>query len=234
MYSGTRTDMFIKSVDKNWYYILTYIIGVTAISIQYGNSSSHLSNVMNGIITLLNSIYVGWSVHYVSHNINLVNMYQGSSFRKYIKDKYELLDWSLFRLCKIIDFHDTEHHDTTINKRWINIITEFIQNIVMVSVTFIVLNHICNLNFNNTIILSYGIIYAITHNILYSDGSSITHTQHHTDKYTNYGLDFMDIIMGTKYDNTIELYNDDILLVASVYASLYAVLGLGRWMNVVL
>jgi hypothetical protein len=44
----------------------------------------------------------------------------------------------------------------------------------------------------------------------------------------------MDIIMGTKYDNTIELYNDDILLVASVYASLYAILGLGRWMNVVL
>ena len=177
-------------------------------------------------------MYIGWVIHYLSHNIHYKRLYKRWSVRKYIKKKWRQLDWCFIQICKMLDFHDHQHHDTTVNKRLINVITEFIQKLVTVSVFCVITYNICNLNFNNHIILSYGIIYAITHNILYFDGSSFTHTQHHMNKYTNYGLDFIDIIMGTKYDNTIELYNDHILLVISVYASLYAILGLGGWMIV--
>ena len=129
---NTRLDLFNESMNKNWLYIFTYIIGVTAISIQYGNSPYRISNVMNGFNTLITTMFVGWTTHYVSHNVNYKTIYKRCLVRKYIKKKYRVLDWCLIRLCKILDFHERGHHDTTINKRLINVITEFVQNIITI------------------------------------------------------------------------------------------------------
>jgi len=221
---GERTKMFILSMYKNWLYVLTYIIGAVIISIRFGTHKWKIVNAFNGIITIIVAIAVGWGVHYVSHNVSFVDMYKLTPIHKIIKEHLAIVDWVILRICKIIDFHDTDHHDTTINKRWVNVATEFIQNIVTTSISFIIVNIICDLNFNNIIILSYGLIYAITHNVLYFEGESLTHIQHHEDKYTNYGLDFVDILMGTKFDKTIEPYNHHSYLVAGVYATLYALL----------
>jgi hypothetical protein len=120
---------------------------------------------------------------------------------------YILNNVILYILSKQFEFHDKVHHDSSVNKTITNLITEFIQNIIVVSILFILLNNTCNLNYNNLIILSYGFWYAITHNISYSLTHNPFHKQHHKNKFTNYGIDFVDILFGTKYNSTVENMN---------------------------
>jgi hypothetical protein len=217
-----RMSLLSASLFKNWLYITAHIICIITMSIYYGVTwMSSITMIFNGIATIIVAITSGWGVHYVSHHLDALALYRGTYTHKYIKRKYRGLDRTIKRLCKVIDFHDKDHHNTDINKRPINVFTEFIQNIFTISVLFLIVNNLCNLNFNNLIILAYGIIYALMHNVLYANNASITHVQHHTDKFTNYGLDFVDIVMGSKYDDTLEEYNDQVYLVIGVYAVLF-------------
>ena len=217
-----RMSLLSESLVKNWLYITAHVMCIIIMSVYTEVSwMSTLTSIFNGITTIIVALSSGWGVHYISHHINALELYRASYLHKYLKRKYRSLDKGMKRICKMIDFHDKDHHNTDINKRPINVVTEFIQNIFTISVLFLIVNNVCNLNFNNLIIWAYGIIYAIMHNVLYVNNVSVTHVQHHTDKFTNYGLDFIDIVMGTKYDETLEEYNDHFYLVVGVYALLF-------------
>ena len=217
-----RMSLLSESFLKNWMYLMSHVVCIVAMSVYNGVSRmSTITSIFNGITTIIVAISSGWGVHYISHHLDALKLYRTSYTHKYLKRKYKSLDKIIKRTCKVIDFHDKDHHNTDINKRPINVVTEFIQNIFTISVLFLIVNNVCNLNFNNLIILAYGIIYAVMHNVLYVNNISVTHVQHHEDKFTNYGLDFIDIAMGTKYDETLEEYNDQIYLVIGVYALLF-------------
>ena len=55
---------------------------------------------------------------------------------------------------------------------------------------------------NNYVILYYSIVYTTHHMINYHNMKIDTHVRHHLDESTNYGPDYMDVLMGTKQDNS--------------------------------
>jgi len=203
-----RITLLFKSIRLNYIFCTTYFILVLFISYYYGNNSNSIVNLCNGCMTLIISYIFGWLIHYFSHNYKYTKEYKKTQMHKYLKKKFKWLNNSiLYILSKQFEFHDKVHHDSSVNKTIPNLIKEFLQNIVMVSILFILLNNAYNLNFNNLIILSYGFWYAITHNISYSLTRNPFHEQHHKNKFTNYGIDFVDILFGTKYNSTVEDMN---------------------------
>ena len=58
------------------------------------------------------------------------------------------------------------------------------------------------------VILLWAFMYATIHNINYLYIKPSTHQGHHLNSHTNYGIDYMDIILNTKSDfNDIETHN---------------------------
>lgn len=203
-----RIKLLFKSIRINYIFCITYFILILFISYKYGNNSNGIVNFCNAYITLMVSFVFGWLIHYFSHNYKYTKEYKKTYIYKYLKKKCKWLNNAILHiLSKQFEFHDKVHHDSSVNKTITNLITEFIQNIIVVSILFILLNNACNLNYNNLIILSYGFWYAITHNISYSLTHNPFHKQHHKNKFTNYGIDFVDILFGTKYNSTVEDMN---------------------------
>ena len=75
-------------------------------------------------------------------------------------------------------------------------------------IKFNILNY--NYSLNNYIIILWALLYSSYHLINYTlKNPNNTHTEHHINYNTNYGPDFMDILLGTKYDtNHIDNNND--------------------------
>jgi sterol desaturase/sphingolipid hydroxylase (fatty acid hydroxylase superfamily) len=58
------------------------------------------------------------------------------------------------------------------------------------------------------VLLLWAFMYATVHNINYLYVKPTTHKDHHVNHHTNYGLDFVDILLNTKYDyNDVEQHN---------------------------
>jgi sterol desaturase/sphingolipid hydroxylase (fatty acid hydroxylase superfamily) len=51
------------------------------------------------------------------------------------------------------------------------------------------------------VIVLWAFLYATVHNINYMYLSPTTHRDHHIDSSTNYGIDTLDILFNTKYNN---------------------------------
>ena len=84
---------------------------------------------------------------------------------------------------------------------------EGINNIYMQGLTMIIYGTVYNL-LDWRIFLFWGLFYASIHMINYSIIMPSVHRDHHKNKYTNHGIDIMDIIMGSKYDwNDLEDHN---------------------------
>jgi len=218
-----RWKMLFKSLKSNYLLTICIIIQVFALSILYPSNPQVgiFGNVIFGIITFIISIVVGYYVHVFSHILDYEEIYLyicsspnivGTLFRKMPKP----IKWIFDKIVYLLDFHDKIHHNTNINKQWQNVLIELLMNIYTEGVALIILFKILNfgiqirghiLKLNYPILFAWSILYATIHNINYNIITPICHIQHHLNEKKNYGIDFMDILFGSKYDDIPEEMN---------------------------
>ena len=109
-------------------------------------------------------------------------------------------------------FHDKIHHNSSVNKRFENIIIEIIQNLLFQGFGLLCVliikekllfaegtkSIICK-----PIIFFWAMFYATVHMINFNIVGSEIHIQHHKNKYTNYDFDIVDIIHFSKTEPII-------------------------------
>jgi len=189
-------EPILKSLKLNYIYFITQIISVLAITI------ASETNFIWGIITIIQISFLGYFVHYLSHHVNFLELYDKYNNNNLItKNKY--INYLLRLYCKSIDFHDITHHDSDINKTVDNVIIEFIMNFFMQAGWFLIVMFVIK-NLNYYVVLLWGIFYPSFHLINYAYIRSQTHVNHHANKMSNYGIDFWDLIFYTKYNDDYE------------------------------
>ena len=117
-------------------------------------------------------------------------------------NNYKWISWICNKSIDFYDFHDTVHHDVNVNKKWYNILTEFIGNFWFQAGTTLALKFILHY-MDTSMIVIWGLSYATVHNINYVLFPSHVHMKHHSNKHTNYGMDIWDIIFNTKYEEDL-------------------------------
>ena len=192
-------DPLLKSIKLN--YIFYSLLIVCLFIISYYTNSSFLWS----IITLIYVSFNGYFVHYLSHKINLGEMYKGdeasSNIYNYISVIPGVNNMTVF-VCKMFDFHSDIHHDTSINKKFDNKIYEFIMNFITQS-GLLLLFILFTKYLNYYVCFLWGIFYATVHMINYDIIKPQSHKNHHLNNKTNYDILLWDTILNTKYD-----YND--------------------------
>lgn len=178
----------LESMSKNWIFYITLVFSLYMISI-FKNKS---------LILLLFSIiiisFIGYMVHVIAHIVRFTTIYEKMD-NVITRNKYTNILGK--KICSIIDFHSKTHHNASENKKPMNLLYEFVHNIFMEGVLFIILRGIANL-VDYRIALLWAFFYATVHIINYSILKPVTHMQHHANPKTNYGIDIWDIILGTK------------------------------------
>lgn len=172
----------IKSNNLN-FYKTTYITSITYILHFYWLFTCLIITAM-----------WGWYAHYLSHHI---------SCNDYLETLHIPKNGFLhFIATYVYDFHDIIHHNSAINKKWINLLIEFISNFWYEGIFYVFILWIFNLHhlIYIKIPLLWGLTYASSHCINYTILEPLCHVQHHKNPYTNFGLDTIDVIMNTKYD----------------------------------
>ena len=111
------------------------------------------------------------------------------------------------------------HHDKGVNKTIMNITYEFLNNVVMQGLGFILLIKMID----TRVFILWAFMYASIHNINYLFINPSTHQDHHINNHTNYGIDYCDILFNTKTDwNDVEIHNHgSINLLIITYVMMY-------------
>lgn len=218
-----RWKMMFDSLKKNYLLTIVIIIQIVAFSILYPSNPNggDYTNILFGFITFILSALSGYYVHVFSHLFDYedlyMNIYNSSTIvGRVLRKLPRFIQYLISKFVYLLDFHDKIHHDTNINKRWYNLLIEGIMNIYTEGVALILLFkgldfgiHIRGYVFkmNYSILFAWSIMYATIHNINYNIITPVCHFQHHLDESTNYGIDFLDILLGSKYDNIPEEMN---------------------------
>lgn len=188
----------LESIKKNWIFFITLLACCYYLSLKTNNTFIQI------LISVILMSLIGYFVHTISHLVNFKELYENSN--NYITNNKYLNSFFL-SICSVLDFHDKKHHNTSINKTYTNITYEFLNNIVMQGGLLALLVY-CSKWFSVPAFLLWAFLYATVHNINYAFIKPQTHKDHHTDKFSCYGLDIWDIIFNTTYrENDIEIYN---------------------------
>jgi len=170
-----------------------------------------LSQGKSYLLTLLTVVLVSlysFGMHYLSHHLLVMQWY--NRYDNMIT-RSPLVGGFFKLLFQFTDSHATIHHDSSVNKRWYNILLEFINNAVSQGGMLIALKYLLQKADSNAI-LFWALFYATVHNINYRLVNPEVHKQHHVDPTSNQFMDLWDIIVGTKYDwTTIESHNHTII-----------------------
>lgn len=141
--------------------------------------SAITGNFINGAITIYVIILFSYFSHRAAHSI---------------------FPYNIFHLI---------HHKDEHNHKWWAILIEWVTNFLQVSgIILIPLNMILEKQLkmkllNEYVILYYSIVYTTHHMINYHNMKIDTHIRHHQNENTNYGPDLLDVLMGTKPDNSM-------------------------------
>lgn len=202
-------------IKQNYLLCFCSIYHVIAMSILYPFNLQNGSfiNILIGVITYTLCSVLGYYVHVFSHIVNFEQIYKSLKISTYLPKP---IDFIIKKIVYILDFHDKIHHNTKINKLWYNIVIETLINLFIEGVGLIILLKIFNFRFsikgnifkfNYPILFAWSLTYATVHNINYHMITPICHIQHHLNKKTNYGTDFMDILFSSKYNDVTEEMN---------------------------
>jgi hypothetical protein len=187
-----------KSIKMNFKFYIVLLLCILYIS--YTKKTS----LFKIIITIIITSIIGYFIHLICHKISYTNMY--NSNKNYITEN-KVLNKIVQKFCYFVDFHDIVHHNLEINKKWYNIILEFINNFLSQGGVIILFIYLAKILDIRTIFL-WTLFYSSIHNINYNIVFPKTHQEHHKNKNTNYGIDIFDILFNTKYDNDVlENYN---------------------------
>lgn len=187
-----KQEPLVRSMYLNYPFYLTLLVCV--LSIAYYSKTSFLW----AIVTIVFISAAGYFSHYISHHINALELFHKLEADHYIPQIPYVRPIIEF-FCKMLDFHDEIHHDTSINKEWVNIGTEFALNFYVQAGAFLFIFYIIQ-QMNLYVITLWGLMYSTIHNINYNLVPSSTHILHHVDKKTNYGIDIWDILFNTKFN----------------------------------
>ena len=204
--TDTQVNAIITSFKSNY---LFYIVLIGCIYL-INKSSRKSKNILLSIITIIPISLFGYLVHYVSHHMKNK---LGKKYLTYdnIFTRNRVCNSVITYIIRVAEFHDSVHHDTSVNKKFTNIVFEFMNNVLLQGV--IILMFKLFLNFmDDKIILLWALFYATVHNINFNITHPIAHAEHHVNNKTNYGIDIWDILIGSKYDWThIENHNNTII-----------------------
>ena len=202
----TQVNAIITSFKSNY---LFYIVLIGCIYL-INKSSRKSQNILLSILTIIPISLFGYLVHYISH---YMKNKLGKKYLTYdnIFTRNSVCNGVISYIIRVAEFHDSVHHDTSINKRFNNIGLEFLNNLLLQGVIIIIFKQFLNL-LDNKIILLWALFYSTVHNINFNITHPITHAEHHVNNKTNYGIDIWDILIGSKYDWThIENHNNTII-----------------------
>jgi hypothetical protein len=217
-----QIDALKTSIWKNMYFYIIALfccIVLANVEINKGDSLYKKGYLYSRSIASLGfAMLAGHTIHWLSHHVNCRD-YLDSCDNIITNNKYIRSILNIY--ADIIDFHDTTHHDSSVNKKWYNIFYEFMNNLLTQSVLIVWL--IQQLDFK--VILLWGLMYATVHNINYLIIKPTTHMQHHVKSTTNYGIDVTDILFNTKYNwKYIESHNHagiNLLIITAIIAGVY-------------
>lgn len=198
-----------KSITGNYLFFIALFFCLY----KFKQSTQYTSSYFILVLSFIFSSFQGYFSHYVSHHINFTDFYKKCD-NILTRNKY--INYCLTAGVDFLDFHDKIHHDTGINKQILNICYEFLNNVYMQGLGVVIIIKFIDIR----VLLLWAFMYASVHNINYLYLKPTTHKDHHLDNHTNYGLDFVDILLNTKYDyNDIELHNHagiNLILIAYV------------------
>lgn len=186
-----------KSITNNYIFFLALFFCLY----KFKQSNKHNSSYLKLFATFIVIGTFGHFSHYISHHINFTEFYSKCDN---ILTRNTYSNYVITQAVNFLDFHDKIHHDTSINKHIKNICLEFLNNVYMQGFSIVILIKTMDIR----VILLWTFMYATIHNINYLYIKPSTHQGHHINSHTNYGIDYMDIILNTKYDfNDIETHN---------------------------
>jgi hypothetical protein len=201
--------MLLKSILSNYLFFMSLIISVYVLT---------KPNLIIGYISLIILIFNGYLIHYVSHLIDAHHIY---TFLKnnYLYNLPNIIHNYFYFLAYLFDFHSKVHHDSKVNTKIENIIMEIIQNFVtqggyLLPLCFFIKDLL-------PVILLWTSFYITAHHINYNIIKNNDHEKHHLNYKTNYGIDTMDILFGTRYDNKFENMNHYSINVVIITCILY-------------
>jgi hypothetical protein len=183
--------------------ILFYITSVICLYI-IGNKKLSLLNFLNCIFTWICISFFGYIIHIISHKIDIKVLFNkmNNIFTKNVN-----IHRFFENVIDVYEYHDKIHHDSEVNKKFHNICYEFLLNVFTQGAGLILFIEFLKL-LNYKVIFLWAFFYASVHNINYNIIHPTTHRDHHIDNNTNYGIDLMDILFNTKYnDDDIECMN---------------------------
>ena len=170
------------------FFIFTIILLIIFCIIK---NKSLISSILSlGIVSLF-----GYYSHIFSHNYDTLSLLDK---QHNVLTNNPWIKYSLIKICNFLDFHDKIHHDTTINKKPINLFLEAINNFATQG-GLMYLTYWLFKKSEPSMFLLWAFFYTTVHNINYLIYPSKTHIQHHMNKHTNYGIDFWDLIFNSKY-----------------------------------
>jgi hypothetical protein len=208
---GLYNDPLVKSIRLNYIFYITTLCCLFIIS-TYSKISYFFT-----IITFIAASFNGYFVHFIAHYIDFESFMTKQN--NYITNNKYLNNFIIW-WCKILDFHEKTHHDSSVNKTNQNLIFEFLLNFLTQGGFALCFYYIMK-KLNGYIFLLWGLLYCTIHIINYNIVPSQVHVKHHFEKSTNYGIDFWDILLGTKYNNNfndVEIINHYAINVAILTA----------------
>lgn len=195
LYSALKESIIVNK----WFYF-SLILCFYMFKQSNPEKTSYITLVFSYIFIMI----AGHVSHRISHHLNFTDIY--NKFKK--NNINPCMDNILSKSCKVLDFHSTTHHDSEINKQPVNILYEFLNNMLAQGGFFIIIVTFVKHFIDFRVISMWMLAYATNHNINYLFLKPSTHRDHHLDGNTNYGIDFADILFDTKYDlDDVENHN---------------------------
>lgn len=199
-----RRKLIKESIVKNNFFWIISIICVSLLSVsKYVSLGTNIWYCICGFITYCLTIILGYFSHYISHYNNFSEIYQiiinegfkfdiNTTFHKSIQS---MLDFTM-------DYHDIYHHNSEINKQPLYLVLEILNNIWMQGGCWILYVYVFSMNVNIYILLLWSLVYSTFHNINYNIiDNTLIHNEHHKNIFTNFGIDIVDLIFNSKYDD---------------------------------
>lgn len=199
-----RRNLIHESIRKNNIFWIISIICVILLSYQIqANIATNIWYCICGVITYIVTILLGYLSHYISHHNNFVAMYEKIMTEYFHYNIHNNLhQWIIKIIDYTMDYHDVYHHNSEINKQPLYLFLEVLNNIWMQGGCWILYIYIFSLNINTYNILLWCLVYSSFHNINYNlMECPLIHQEHHKDIFTNIGIDIVDVIFNSKYDD---------------------------------
>ena len=207
-----QLNILFRSLSNNYIFFITVFFCLYKLKQNPKYDSSYIKLVFSFILTS----FLGYFVHYISHHINFTE-YHKKNDNILTRNRY--INYVIKVIFNLFDFHNITHHDKGVNKTIMNITYEFLNNVVMQGLGFILLIKMID----TRVFILWAFMYASIHNINYLFINPSTHQDHHINNHTNYGIDYCDILFNTKTDwNDVEIHNHgSINLLIITYVMMY-------------